>query len=232
MAADFGLLVGRFNTSTPSLSSDNSLREVRLDAGGRLYSRLADDRDAAIRYFNDGEAVDGTPANDKGVLVLGKNDTDSNYQVLRVNNDGSLVISSDAGDDISEHSDATGGIFSASDTRGEVALTIGNWIKIKEIAVASGKVSIDGWSFLSDKNTIFQIVMSDDSGVDGHSRADTIEILDSQMSTSARPSEHENFRRTLTRDGGANIAVVVWAKQLQEGVAGIASSMINAHTTT
>lgn len=232
MAADFGLLVGRFNTSTPSISTDNSLREIRIDSGGRLHSRLTDDRDVSIRYFNDEESVDATPSNDKGILILGKNDVNSNYQVLRVNDDGSLVVSTQAGTDNSEHSDGTGGIFSPTDIRGEITLTIGTWVKIHDIPVTSGRVHIDGWSFLADKNTLFQICMSDDTGLDGHDRADVIEILDSQLTTSGKPSDHENFGRALTRNGGTNIAVVIWAKQLQTGNVGIGSGMINSHITT
>lgn len=229
---DFGILVSRYSSATPVVSTDNTLRELRIDGGGRLFSRLADDRDAAIRYFNDGEAVDGTPALDKGVLILGKNDVDSNYQVLRVLNDGSLSVSFNAGTDISEAADATGGTYTATDTEGEVALTQGNWVLIQSIAVASGTANIDGWSYGSDKNCIFQLCLVDDALANGVTRADVTEILDSQITSSSRPSDHVGFNRSLTRSGGANIHLAIFAKQLQSGANGVATSMINAHQTT
>jgi hypothetical protein len=229
---DFGLLVGRFNSATPSISTDNTLRELRIDAGGRVYSRLADDRDVAIRYFQDGEAVDGTPANDRGILVLGKNDTDSNYQVLRVADDGSLIVSTQAGTDASQAADATGGTYTSTDSEGEVALTLGNWVLVQSIAIATGKVHIDGWSFGSDKNCIFQLCLANDTGANGVTRSDVTEILDAQITTSSRPSDHVGFNRALTRNGGTNIHVAIFSKQLQSGAAGVGTSMINAHRTT
>lgn len=236
MAADFGMLVARYNTSTPAYSSDNDLRELRIDTGGRVHSRLTDDRDVSVRYFQDGEAVDGTPALDRGILILGKNDNDSNYQVLRVNDDGSLVVSPQSGTDISGHSDGTGGTFSDTDSRGEIALdnsSGGTWVLIHEIPVgAAFTAHISGFSYMSDKNTIFQLCLSDDSGVDGHDRADVVEILDSQMSVSARPSDHVTLARALDKAGGTNIAIVLWAKQLQSGANGIGSGSINASTTS
>lgn len=229
---DFGLLVGRFSSATPNISTDNTLRELRLDAGGRVYSRLADDRDAAIRYFNDGEAVDGTPANDKGVIVLGKNEVDGNYQMLRVADDGSLIVSAHSGTDSSAAADGTGGTYNATDSEGEVALTQGSWVLIQSMAIASGKVHLDGWSYGSDKNTIFQLCLANDTGVNGVTRSDVTEILDMQMTTSARPSDHVGFNRAVTRNGGANIFVAIFAKQLQAGAAGVGFSMVNAHRTT
>jgi hypothetical protein len=226
---DFGLLVARFNTSAPTVSVDNSIRELRIDSGGRLHTRLTDDRDVSLRYFHDGEAVDGTVALDKGVLILGKNDTNSNYQALRVNDDGSLVVSSEAGTDISSAGDGTGGTYSATDVEGEVALTVGNWVLVESIAVATGKLHIDGWSFGSDKNCIFQLCIIDNATTN---RAGVIEILDSQMSTSARPSDHVCFNRAISRPGGANVKIGVFAKQLQTGTAGVGLGMVNAHTTT
>ena len=52
------------------------------------------------------------------------------------------------------------------------------------------------------------------------------------MATSARPSDVVPFSRAKDRAGGANIALIVWAKQLQSGPVGIASAAIDAHTTT
>lgn len=226
---DFGLLVARYNTSTPSVTTDKELRELRIDSGGRVHARLTDDRDVSVRYFHDGESVDGTVALDKGLIILGKNDTDSNYQVLRVNDDGSLVVSFESGTDISAAGDGTGGTYSATDVEGEVALTVGNWVLIKSIPVASGKLHIDGWSFGSDKNCIFQLCIIDSATVN---RAGVIEILDSQMSTSARPSDHVCFNRAISRPGGTNVNIGVFAKQLQSGTAGVGLGMVNAHTTT
>lgn len=230
MAADFGLLVARYNTSTPNYTADNDLRELRIDSGGRLRQRATDDRDMSLRYFYDGESVDASPNLDRGILILGKNATDSNYQALRLSDDGSLVVSSDAGTDISAAADGTGSTFSATDVRGEVALTVGNWILVQSIAVATGKMHVDGWSFSSDKNTEFQICLASAAGTP--TRANVTEILDTMLTTSARPSESVNYTRNITRNGGANIKLCVFAKQLQSGAAGVAMSMINAHTTT
>jgi hypothetical protein len=232
MASDFGMLVSRFNTSTPTVSADDTLRELRIDEGGRVYTRLADDRDLTLRYFEDGESVDGTPANDRGIVMLGKNDADSDYQMLRVRDDGSLIVAMESGTDVSGHSDGTGGIFAAADSRGEVGLTTGTWVKIHEVPVASGTVHADGFGYMSDKNTIFQLCLSDDTGTDGHDRADVTEILDAQMTTSARPSDHVEYNRSKDKAGGTNVALVLWAKQLQQGGNGIGSGSINAHTTT
>lgn len=235
MAADFGMLVSRFNTATPVYTADNSLRELRIDSGGRLYTRLADDRDEALRYFYDGEAVNASPNTDRGILILGKNDTDSDYQAFKLNDDGSLAVSFQSGSDVSAAADgdgAIGGPFADTDTVGEIALTVGTWVKIQEIAVAAGTLHIDGFSFSSDKNTIFQLVMSDDTLQDNHTRADATELIDTQMSTSARPSDHVSYQRQLDRAGGTDIAVVIYAKQLQAGTAGVAWSMINAHVTS
>lgn len=232
MAADFGLLVGRFNTGTPALSADNDLRELRLDPNGRLHTRLSDGNDNTPSYFADGDAVGsgvgdhaGT-AEDRGLLVLGKNDTDSNYQILRVNDDGSLVVSFQAGTEVSEAADKG----NAND--GEVALVVGTWVLIQELAVPTGQININGWSYTSDKNTIFQMCLVDDTGADGSDRADITEILDSMITTSARPSDHVSYQRALARSGGTNIKVAIFAKQLQSGAAGVGLSMINANTTT
>lgn len=230
---DFGLLVARFNTGTPVYTADNDLRELRIDSNGRLYTRLADDRDKTIRYFYDGEAVDGGDITlDRGILLLGKNDTDSNYQAIRLNDDGSLVVSFQGGTDVSLHSDATGGTFAPTDTRGEISLTTGTWIKVLEIPVATGTAHLTGWEFLSDKNTLIQVVLSDDTGADGHDRADTTEILSSGLATSAKPCDHYSFSRSKDRAGGTNIALVVWAKQLQSGNAGVATAALEINTTT
>lgn len=230
MAADFGLLVARYNTATPNYTADNDLRELRIDSAGRLRNRATDDRDQSLRYFYDGESVDGVVTNDRGILILGKNDTDSNYQALRLANDGSLVISTDAGVDVSAAADGTGSTFSATDTRGEVALTVGNWVLVQAITIASGKVHVDGWSFSSDKNTEFQICLASAAGTP--TRVNVTEILDTMLTTSARPSESVNYTRNITRNGGANIKLCIFAKQLQSGAAGVAMSMVNAHTTT
>lgn len=226
---DFGLLVARFNTSTPNYTADNDLRNLRIDSGGRVHTRLTDDRDVSLRYFHDGEAVDGTVALDKGLIILGKNDTDNNYQVLRVNDDGSLVVSSDAGTDVSLASDATGGTYGPTDVEGEVALVVGQWVLVQSIPVTTGKLHVDGWSFASDKNCIFQLCIVDNATTN---RAGVVEILDSHISTSARPSDHVGFNRAISRAGGANVKIAVFAKQLQQGTAGVALSSINAHTTT
>lgn len=226
---DFGQLVARFNTSTPSLTADNDLRELRIDSGGRLHTRVTDDRDASPRYFYDGEAVNGTPNTDRGLLVLGKNATDSNYQAFKLNDDGSLVVSFEAGTDVSAAGDGTGGTYSPTDVEGEVALTVGSWVLIHSIPVTSGKLHIDGWSFGSDKNCIFQLCLI--NGV-GTTRAVVTEILDSQMSTSARPSDHVGFNRAISRAGGTNVKMAIFAKQLQSGAAGVGLGMLNAHTTT
>lgn len=226
---DFGLLVARFNTSTPNYTADNDLRNLRIDSGGRVHTRLTDDRDVSLRYFHDGEAVDGTVALDKGLIILGKNDTDNNYQVLRVNDDGSLVVSSEAGTDVSLASDATGGTYGPTDVEGEVALVIGQWVLVQSIPVTTGKLHVDGWSFASDKNCIFQLCIVDNATTN---RAGVVEILDSHISTSARPSDHVGFNRAISRAGGANVKIAVFAKQLQQGTAGVALSSINAHTTT
>lgn len=226
---DFGLLVARFNTSAPNYTANNDLRSLRIDSGGRVHTRLTDDRDVSLRYFHDGEAVDASPNLDKGILILGKNDVNSNYQALRVNDDGSLVTSSEAGTDVSLAADATGGTYGPSDVEGEVVLTVGTWVLIQSIPIAANKMHIDGWSFASDKNCIFQLCVIDNATTN---RAGVIEILDSHISTSARPSDHINFNRALTRLGGTNVKMAVFAKQLQNGAAGVALSSINAHTTT
>jgi len=226
---DFGLLVARFNTSTPNYTADNDLRNLRIDSGGRVHTRLTDDRDVSLRYFHDGEAVDGTVALDKGLIILGKNDTDNNYQVLRVNDDGSLVVSFEAGTDVSLASDATGGTYGPTDVEGEVALVVGQWVLVQSIPVTTGKLHVDGWSFASDKNCIFQLCIVDNATTN---RAGVVEILDSHISTSARPSDHVGFNRAISRAGGANVKIAVFAKQLQQGAAGVALSSINAHTTT
>jgi hypothetical protein len=221
MAADFGLLVARYNTSAPTVSTNNELREVRIDSAGRLYVRPTDDRDASPRYFTDGEAV-GT--SDRGFVILGLNETDSNYQMLRVNNDGSLVVSMDAGTDASEAADKANLNF------GEVALTSGTWILIQSITIPTGKLHLDGWSYSADKNTQFQVVLATAAGTPV--RADITEILDTQITTSSRPSDHVSFNRALSRAGGTNVKLCIFAKQLQAGAAGAASSMLNVHKTT
>jgi len=218
---DFGLLVARFNTGTPNYTADNDLRELRIDAGGRVHSRLTDDRDVSIRYFLDGEAVG---VGDRGVFILGKNDTDSNYQALRVNDDGSLSVSFNAGSDVSEAADK------ANANDGEVALSVGNWVLVQSKVVTSGKLHVSGWSFASDKNTIFQLALAVAAGAP--LRADITEILDSQISTSSRPSDHVSYDRALDRSGGANVKLCVFAKQLQNGAAGVGLSMMNFYTTT
>jgi len=218
---DFGLLVARFNTATPNYTADNDLRELRIDAGGRVHSRLTDDRDVSIRYFLDGESVG---AGDRGVFILGKNDTDNNYQALRVNDDGSLSVSFNAGADVSEAADK------ANANDGEVPLSVANWVLIQSKAVTSGKLHISGWSFASDKNTIFQLALAVAAGAP--LRADITEILDSQISTSSRPSDHVSYDRALDRSGGANVKLCIFAKQLQSGQAGVGLSMMNFYTTT
>ena len=230
MAKDWGVQTGRVNSTLPSYGED-AIAEIRIDSTGRIMTRLADGNENFLSYFEDGEAVGSGAPDDRGILVLGKNDTDSNYQVLRVNDDGSLIVSLQAGTDVSAHSDKTGA-FGPTDTIGEVALVLTTWTKIIEIPIATGTAHLTGWEFLSDKNTHFQVVLSDDTGTDGHDRADAVEILSSAMATSARPSDVVPFSRAKDRAGGTNIALVVWAKQLQSGPVGIASAAIDAHTTT
>lgn len=236
MAKDNGLLVGRFNTGLPALITDNELRELRLDDTGRLVSRLSDGNDKTLSYFLDGEATGNGIGDvlgnggDRGILVLGKNDEDSNYQVLRVNPDGSLVVSFQSGTDVSSHSDANDVAFAATDSNGEIPLTVGNWVLVKEIAVAASLTAhITGFSYCSDKNTIIQLCMIDAAT---STRADVIEILDTQMTTSARPSEHVAFPRSKDRAGGTNVKFAIFAKQLQAGGAGVAWGSIDMHTTT
>lgn len=231
MPADFGLLVGRYNTATPSLSTDKELRELRLDAAGRIASRLGDGNDKAISFFADGDAVgsgqddvQNSGAGDRGVLVLGKNDTNSNYQVLKVNDDGSLVVSPNAGTDASEAADK------ANAADGEVALVSGSWVLVQNKLFSSGKLHLDGWSYASDKNAVFQIALAVAAGTP--TRTDITEILDSHITSSARPSDHVGFLRAIQRNGGANVKLCIFAKQLQAGANGVGLSMFNVHTTT
>lgn len=236
MATDFGLFVGRHNTAKPSLVDDD-LREVRLDGCGNLENRAIDGNDSTISYFADCDAVGsgvgdhsgstGTAGDDRGVLILGLNAADSKYEVLSVDDQGCLCVSFEAGTDCSEAADK------AAATDGEIT-NAATYKLIQEIAASTDKIHVDGWSYASDKNTIFQLVLSDDTGADGHDRADIVCILDSQISTSARPSEHVVFSRALTQDVSAltTPALVVWAKQLQAGTLGCALSMINAHKSS
>ena len=225
MATDFGLRVARYSTSTPSVTTDDSHRELRIDGGGRLYTRLADGNDNPLDYFADGDAVgSGSETEDRGIVILGLNDTDSNYQILKVNDDGALIVSSQGGTDVSISSDETGD--------GEEALTVGTWVLINTIAVATGTLHINGWTYGSDKNTQFLIAMSDDTLTDGHDFTDITEILDMQITSSARPSDNVGFIRALDRAGGTNVALTMWAKQLQPGATGVGFGMMNAYTTT
>ena len=234
MANDFGLLVGRYNSATPILATDKELRELRLDEGGRVYARLADGNDNRLSYFEDGDAVGSGNPDDRGVLILGLNDTNNNYQIFRVNDDGSLVVSLEAGTDASAAADGTGGTYVASpgDSEGEIALVIGDWKLLQSVAIPTGKIHVDGWSFGSDKGTIFQLCLVNDVGGGGVTRADVTEILDTQMNSSANPSDHAGFNRAMSRAGGANIHIAVFAKQLQAGNTGVGFSMVNAHKTS
>src|SRR5690606_15658671 len=126
-------------------------------------------------------------------------------------------------------SDATGGTYGPTDVEGEVALVVGQRVLVQSIPVTTGKLHVDGWSFASDKNCIFQLCIVDNATTN---RAGVVEILDSHISTSARPSDHVGFNRAISRAGGANVKIAVFAKQLQQGAAGVALSSINAHTTT
>lgn len=229
MATDFGLYVGRHNTAKPSLSDDD-LREIRLDVAGNLENRLIDGNDKTLSYYIDGQAT-GTgvgdhagTAEDRGIIVLGKDDSSNTYQMLRVNPDGSLTVSFQSGTDISEFSDKAG--------TGEISLTKDTWVKVLEIPVASGNIHIDGWTYASDANTQFKLGISNDTGVDGHAETDITEIIDMHFTTSARPSDNINFTRSIDRAAGTNIALVVWAKQLQVGSSRIGTAMINAHKST
>jgi hypothetical protein len=232
MSTDFGLLVGRYDAAEPTIANDQELREIRLDVNGRAHMRLNDGNDNTLSYFADGDAVGSGVGNaaeasgDRGLIMLGLNETDSNYQMLRVNSDGSLAVSFQSGTDVSEAAD------SANAADGEITLAQGAWVKVQEIAVATGKIHVSGWSYASDKNTILQLTLSDDTGTDGHDRADITEILDTMLTTSARPSDHVSYNRSLSRSGGTNVAIVLWAKQLQAGANGVAMSMVNASTTT
>ncbi len=228
MAVDFGLLVARFNTATPAYSADNDLRELRIDAGGRVYSRLADGNNNTVSWFADADAVGsgvgGDTAGDRGILILGKTDTTSNYQILKVNDDGSLSVSFNAGSDASEAADK------ANAADGEVALTSGAWVLVQSKILASGKMHVAGWSYASDKNVVFQLALA--TAAAAPVRADITEILDTQITTSSRPSEHVAFQRALTRAGGVNVKLCVFAKQLQSGANGVGMSMVNYATTT
>lgn len=218
---DFGILVARYSATTPNISVDNTIRELRIDSGGRVHVRPTDDRDASLRYFLDGEVV-GTQ--DRGIVMLGLNPTDNNYQMFRLTDDGSLAVSFNAGTDISEAANK------ANVSDGEVTLAYNTWTLVQSKAVASGKMNIAGWSFGSDKNTVFQLVLA--TALAAPVRTDITEILDTQISTSARPSDHVSFDRAITRAGGTNVKLCIFAKQLQIGTAGVGFSMLNAYTTT
>jgi hypothetical protein len=232
MASDFGLLVGRYSSGEPTIASDQELRELRIDVNGRAHVRLNDGNDNTLSYFADGDAVNSGVGNaseaagDRGLLILGKDDLNSTYQVLKVKDDGSLVVSLDGGLDVSEAAKSNG----VDD--GEVTLTVGTWVKVQEIAVASGRININGFSYASDKNTVFQLVLSDDTAINGHDRADLTEIIDTHITTSARPSDHVSYNKEINKNGGTNISLVLWAKQLQAGTAGVAFSSINANTVS
>ena len=227
MATNYGLLVARFNTATPSYSIDNDLRELRIDAGGRLYSRLADGNNNTVSWFKDGDAfgsgVGGDTTGDRGVLVLGKDSVDSIYRVLSLNSDGSLNVTFNAGTDISAAADK------ANANDGEVALTVGTWVLVDTIPVTTGHVQISGYSYCSDKNTVFQLAMATGATI---TRTSITEIIDTQMSISGRPSDHVAFNRDVTKAGAANTALTLWAKQIQVGATGVAMCSINAATTT
>jgi len=230
MADDFGLLVGRYNTAIPSLSTDKELRELRLDEKGRLATRLGDGNDKALSYFADGDAVgsgvddiQNSGAGDRGILAMGKNVATSTYQVLNVADDGSLIVSFDAGTDQSEAADK------ANVANGEVALISGTWVLLQNKAVISGNMQIGGWSYGSDKNVIFQLALAVAAAIP--TRTDITEILDSQITSSARPSDHVEFSMPLNRPGATNKKLCVFAKQLQAGPAGVGFSMMNFRTT-
>lgn len=231
MPADFGLMVGRYNTATPTLSPDNDLREARLDVGGRIVSRPADGNDKTLSYFAEGDAVGsgvgdaiGT-AGDRGILIMGRDAADAVYKAVRLASDGSLIVTNDGGVDASEAADK------ANANNGEVTLNSGNWVLIQSKAFSSGKFHVDGWSYASDKNTIFQLAVAVHAGGGSPVRTDITELLDSQISTSSRPSDHVHFGRKLDRSGAANTFLCVFAKQLQTGTAGVGLSMMAVDTT-
>lgn len=231
MASDFGLLVGRFNSAAPAISTDNTLREIRLDGGGRIVGRAADGNDKTLSYFADGDAVGsgvgdaiGT-AGDRGILILGKDSADSVYKAIRLASDGSLIVTNDGGVDASEAADK------ANAANGEVTLTSGSWVLIQSKAFSSGKFHVDGWSYASDKNAIFQLAIAVHAGGGSPVRTDITELLDSQITSSARPSDHVSFGRKLDRSGAANTFLCVFAKQLQAGAAGVGLSMMAVDTT-
>jgi hypothetical protein len=229
---DFGLLVARYNVAAPALSTDGVIRELRIDAGGRVDARLADGNDNTLSYFAAGDAVGsgiGTAsavAGDRGVLIFGKNSTDSNYQPIRVLSDGSVVISDSSGTDASAAADK------ANITGGEIALAQGSYVLVQTIPFTTGHFHVFGWTYASDKNTQFQLAVAVHSGVGSPVRADIKEILDTQISSSARPSSSVAWTRSLDRAGAVNTSLCVFAKQLQQGANGSASSMINVDTTT
>lgn len=229
---DFGLLVGRFNSAAPAISTDNTLRELRIDAGGRMAARGADGNDNTVSYFADGDAVGSGVSNvsgtagDRGILMMGKDAVDSIYKAIKVNSDGSLAIDFAAGADQSEAADK------ANSSNGEISLTSGSWVLIQSKAVSTGHMHVSGWSYASDKNTEFQLAIAVHSGGGAPIRTDITEILDSQITSSARPSEHVHFARDLDRAGAANTFICVFAKQLQAGASGVALSMMNYDTTT
>lgn len=227
---DFGLLVSRFNTTTPSISTDNTLRELRIDGGGRVAHRNADGNDNTLSYFADGDAVGtgvGTVSGvvgDRGTLILGRDSVDSIYKAISVNSDGSVNVAFNAGTDQSQAADH------ANATEGDIALTSGTWVLIQSKAVSTGHMHIAGWSYDSDKNTKFQLALT--VSLATPVRADITEILDTQITSSSRPSDHVGFTQDLTRAGAANTFLCVFAKQLQAGAGGSAGSMMNFDTTT
>lgn len=233
MAADFGLLVTRYNSSTPSYSSNNDLRELRIDAGGRVHSRMTDGNDNTVSFFADGDAVGSGVGNqavagDRGVLVLGKDYTDAIYKPLKILNDGSLVISTNGGTDASAAADKA----NAGTTGGEVGLTVGSYVLIQSIPFTANKFHVFGYSYASDKNTMFQLAIAVHVGAGSPIRSELTEILDTQISSSARPSHYVGFNRQLDKAGAANTYLCVFAKQLQQGAAGIGATMINVDTST
>jgi hypothetical protein len=98
MSIHNGLVVGRFNTSAPTLTTEDDLRELRLDANGRVISRLSDGNDKTLSYYKEDDPFDsgkgdtaGT-AGDRGLIVFGRNDTDSKFNALSLNGQKQLRV--------------------------------------------------------------------------------------------------------------------------------------------
>lgn len=188
---DFASFVSRYNVATPTVTVDNELRELRIDSGGRAYVRLADDRDEAIRYFEDGESIG---AGDRGIVMLGRDDNTDQYRMFRLDESGCLCVTlGSGGEDYHSHSDADDGAFGLTDTNGEVAIdAVGDWKLIHAKPVVDGRVKISGWNWFADKNMLLQVCMLDDSPITGAAEDTdiTITAVDAGDHDILGPGEH------------------------------------------